>query len=149
MHVIADKAISQLKQHAARLGRMPGGLSMLKCWPMRCWPAACGWSAAAPTISMRVDVSTGIGGKANAPLARQQAGITVNKNMIPYDERANGPVSALAALTTRMEYEIQTVASWICVSVPQDEAIDHGSRSVSELAPAICVPAGRCILTVA
>src|SRR5262249_29622274 len=68
---------------------------------------------------MLVDVtSLGIGGKLAEP-ALDKAGITVNKNMIPYDERKPMDPSGIRigtpALTTRGmgPDEMRTIAGWI------------------------------------
>ena len=68
---------------------------------------------------MLVDVTTlGIGGKL-AEASLDKAGITVNKNMIPYDERKPMDPSGIRigtpALTTRGmgPSEMRTIAGWI------------------------------------
>jgi glycine hydroxymethyltransferase len=83
----------------------------------------------------------GTTGKA-AEHALDMAGITVNKNMIPYDPRKpmdpSGVRIGTPALTTRgmKEAEMKTIAGWIAqvVSAPADEAVATRVRgSVREL----------------
>jgi len=80
---------------------------------------------------MLVDVTTlGIGGKL-AETALDLAGITVNKNMIPYDERKpmdpSGVRIGTPALTTRGmgPDEMRAIAGWILqvLRAPNDEAV--------------------------
>lgn len=79
---------------------------------------------------MLVDVwSKGVGGK-TAEHALDAAGITVNKNMIPYDTRTavdpSGVRFGTPALTTRgmKEAEMKTIAGWISdvLAKPEDAA---------------------------
>ena len=78
-----------------------------------------------------VDVTPlGIGGKI-AEKALEQSGITVNKNMIPYDERKamdpSGVRLGTPALTTRGmgKDEMQRIGDWIlqALRAPEDEAL--------------------------
>jgi glycine hydroxymethyltransferase len=99
---------------------------------------------------MLVDVFTksGIGGKL-AEQALDHAGITVNKNMIPYDPRKpldpSGVRLGTPALTTRgmKEPEMQRIAGWISetLSAPQEEAVLARVRGqVRELCQSFPVP---------
>ncbi len=75
-------------------------------------------------------VSRGVTGKV-AEAVLDKAGITVNKNMIPYDERKaldpSGIRIGTPALTTRgmRETEMKTIAGWIneLLEAPEDEAL--------------------------
>src|SRR5262245_46420642 len=90
---------------------------------------------------MLVDVwSKGVGGKA-AERALDAAGITVNKNMIPFDTRQPMDPSGIRigtpALTTRgmKEPEMRTIARWISevLTNPEDTAVQgriHGEVRV-------------------
>ncbi len=121
MHVIAGKAICfgealkpQFKQYAQRIidnakalaeALMKEGLRLV--------------SGGTENHLMLVDVTTlGIGGKL-AEASLDKAGITVNKNMIPYDERKpmdpSGVRIGTPALTTRGmgPGEMRTIAGWI------------------------------------
>jgi glycine hydroxymethyltransferase len=101
---------------------------------------------------MLVDVTTvGIGGKL-AEAALDKAGITVNKNMIPYDERKpmdpSGVRIGTPALTTRGmgKDEMQKIAGWILKTLrsPEDEAVIKQVRGeIFELCKQFPVPAGR------
>ena len=121
MHVIAGKAICfgealkpEFKQYAQRIidnakalaeALMKEGLRLV--------------SGGTENHLMLVDVTTlGIGGKL-AEASLDKAGITVNKNMIPYDERKPMDPSGIRigtpALTTRGmgPGEMRTIAGWI------------------------------------
>ncbi len=121
MHVIAGKAICfgealkpEFKQYAQRIldnakalseALMKEGLRLV--------------SGGTENHLMLVDVTTlGIGGKL-AEASLDKAGITVNKNMIPYDERKpmdpSGVRIGTPALTTRGmgPGEMRTIAGWI------------------------------------
>ena len=121
MHVIAGKAICfgealrpEFRQYAQRIidnakaladALMAGGLRLV--------------SGGTENHLMLVDVTTlGIGGKL-AEAALDKAGITVNKNMIPYDERKPMDPSGIRigtpALSTRGmgPDEMRTIAGWI------------------------------------
>ncbi|HZZ30177.1 MAG TPA: serine hydroxymethyltransferase [Pirellulales bacterium] len=101
---------------------------------------------------MLVDVtSLGIGGKL-AETALDKAGITVNKNMIPYDQRKpmdpSGVRIGTPALTTRGmgPDEMRTIAAWIlrALRAANDEAKLADIRGeVSELCQQFPVPAAR------
>jgi glycine hydroxymethyltransferase len=101
---------------------------------------------------MLVDVTPlGIGGKlAEETLGR--CGITVNKNMIPYDERKpmdpSGVRIGTPALTTRGmgPDEMRTIGGWILkvLKSPSDESVQHEIRSgVYDLCQQFLVPASR------
>ena len=99
---------------------------------------------------MLVDVTAvGIGGKL-AEAALDECGITVNKNMIPFDERKPMDPSGIRigtpALTTRGmgTEQIQQIGGWILEALknPEDEAVHSRIRGeVSELCGAFPVPA--------
>ncbi len=101
---------------------------------------------------MLVDVTTlGIGGKL-AEAALDKAGITVNKNMIPYDERKpmdpSGVRIGTPALTTRGmgPDEMRTIAGWILRalrSASDDVALAKIRGEVSELCKQFPVPSAR------
>jgi glycine hydroxymethyltransferase len=101
---------------------------------------------------MLVDVTTlGIGGKL-AEAALDKAGITVNKNMIPYDERKpmdpSGVRIGTPALTTRGmgPDEMRTIAGWILralKSAENEAALAEIRDEVSELCQQFPVPAAR------
>ncbi|HKD35821.1 MAG TPA: serine hydroxymethyltransferase, partial [Pirellulales bacterium] len=101
---------------------------------------------------MLVDVTPlGIGGKlAEETLGR--CGITVNKNMIPYDERKPMDPSGIRigtpALTTRGmgPDEMRTIGAWILKALksPTDESVQQQIRSgVYDLCQQFLVPASR------
>jgi glycine hydroxymethyltransferase len=77
----------------------------------------------------------GIGGKA-AEQALDEAGITVNKNMVPFDTRKPMDPSGIRlgtpALTTRgmREDQMRTVGGWICqvLGSPDDPALRRRVR---------------------
>jgi glycine hydroxymethyltransferase len=99
---------------------------------------------------MLVDVmSRGVPGKA-AEQALDAAGITVNKNMIPFDTRApldpSGVRIGTPALTTRgmREPEMRAVAGWIgeVLSAPEDAGVQQRVRGrVRELCRQFPAPA--------
>jgi glycine hydroxymethyltransferase len=101
---------------------------------------------------MLVDVTTlGIGGKL-AEAALDKAGITVNKNMIPYDERKpmdpSGVRIGTPALTTRGmgPDEMRTIAAWILrvLRKPEDETVLREIHTeVTDLCQQFPVPATR------
>ena len=101
---------------------------------------------------MLVDVtSLGIGGK-TAEAALGQCGITVNKNMIPYDERKpmdpSGVRIGTPALTTRGmgKDEMRRVGAWILDSLRHAEdaaALARIRGEVTELCQHFPVPAAR------
>jgi glycine hydroxymethyltransferase len=154
MHVIAGKAICfgealrpDFKQYAQRIldnakaladALLKGGLRLV--------------SGGTDNHLMLVDVTTvGIGGKL-AEIALDKAGITVNKNMIPYDERKpmdpSGVRIGTPALTTRGmgPDEMRTIAAWILrtLKAPEDDTvIGQVRREVSELCEQFPVPAAR------
>jgi glycine hydroxymethyltransferase len=154
MHVIAGKAICfgealrpEFKQYAQRIidnakalaeALMSGGLRLV--------------SGGTENHLMLVDVTTlGIGGKL-AEAALDKAGITVNKNMIPYDERKPMDPSGIRigtpALSTRGmgPAEMRTIASWIlrALKSPDDEtALSTIRREVSQLCQQFPVPAAQ------
>ncbi len=98
---------------------------------------------------MLCDVTTiGLAGKI-AEQALDRAAITVNKNMIPYDQRKpldpSGIRIGTAALTTRgmKEPEMQRVGQWILevLKAPEDAAVTGRVRQeIAEFAKAFAVP---------
>ncbi len=98
---------------------------------------------------MLCDVTTiGLAGKI-AEQALDRAAITVNKNMIPYDQRKpldpSGIRIGTAALTTRgmKEAEMQRVGKWILdvLKAPEDAAVTARVRNeIAEFAKAFSVP---------
>jgi glycine hydroxymethyltransferase len=92
--------------------------------------------------------SIGLTGKI-AEKALDEAGITVNKNMIPFDERKpldpSGIRIGTAALTTRgmREAEMKKVGAWIlkaAKSADQPDALHAIRREIAEFARAFPVP---------
>ncbi|WP_146529165.1 serine hydroxymethyltransferase [Novipirellula artificiosorum] len=102
---------------------------------------------------MLVDVTAlGLGGK-KAEAVLDQCGITVNMNMIPFDERKPMDPSGIRigtpALTTRGmgTEEMKRVGGWIHqgLSHPDDSALHQTIRSeICELCKSFPVPAERC-----
>ena len=100
-----------------------------------------------------VDVTTlGIGGKL-AEACLDQCGITVNKNMIPFDERKPMDPSGIRvgtpALTTRGmgPDEMRRIGLWMLESLnhPEDEAVhERIRREVHELGEQFPVPMDAC-----
>ena len=98
---------------------------------------------------MLCDVTAvGLSGKI-AEQALDKAGITVNKNMIPYDQRKpmdpSGVRIGTAALTTRgmKEAEMKQVGAWIlrCLKVADNDAeLDKIRQEIAEFAKAFAVP---------
>jgi glycine hydroxymethyltransferase len=97
-----------------------------------------------------VDVaSRGVTGKV-AEATLDAAGITVNKNMIPFDTRApldpSGIRIGTPALTTRgmREPEMRTIAGWIAdvLAKPEDKTVQqHVKEQVRELGQQFPAPA--------
>ncbi|MGD9646431.1 MAG: serine hydroxymethyltransferase, partial [Pirellulales bacterium] len=102
---------------------------------------------------MLADVtSIGLTGKL-AEAALDKAGITVNKNMIPFDERKpldpSGIRIGTPALTTRgmREAEMRTIGGWIMAALRGHEDAAQLSRirgQVKELCSQFPVPAAKC-----
>jgi glycine hydroxymethyltransferase len=152
MHVVAGKAICfaealrpDFKQYAQNIldnakalaeTLMAGGVRLV--------------SGGTENHLMLVDVTTvGLGGK-QAEQSLDRCGITVNKNMIPYDERKpmdpSGVRLGTPALTTRGmgTAEMRTIGGWILAALraPTDEAVLGRIRGeVSELCRQFPVPA--------
>jgi glycine hydroxymethyltransferase len=152
MHVIAGKAICfgealkpEFKTYAAQIisnaktlaeTLLAGGLKLV--------------SGGTDNHLLLVDVTAlGIGGKL-AESALDRCGITINKNMIPYDERKPVDPSGIRlgtpALTTRGmgTAEMRTIGGWILESLraPEDEALHTRIRGhVRELCQQFPVPA--------
>jgi glycine hydroxymethyltransferase len=152
MHVIAGKAICfaealrpEFKTYARQIidnakalaeALLAGGLKLV--------------SGGTDNHLMLVDVtSLGIGGKL-AEQTLDRCGITVNKNMIPYDERKPVDPSGIRigtpALTTRgMKTEqMRTIAGWILAALraPEDEkALTRIRGEIKELCKQFPVPA--------
>lgn len=152
MHVIAGKAVCfgealqpQFKQYAAQIianakalaeALLAGGLKLV--------------SGGTDNHLMLADVTPlGLGGKL-AEAALDHAGITVNKNMIPYDERKPMDPSGIRigtpALTTRGmgTTEMQAVGKWIIAALkaPEDAQVHERIRSeVRQLCQQFPVPA--------
>jgi glycine hydroxymethyltransferase len=152
MHVIAGKAICfgealtpEFKTYAAQIianaktlaeTLIAGGLKLV--------------SGGTDNHLLLVDVTAlGIGGKL-AESALDRCGITINKNMIPYDERKPVDPSGIRlgtpALTTRGmgTAEMKSIGAWIleALRAPEDEALHTRIRSqVRELCQQFPVPA--------
>jgi glycine hydroxymethyltransferase len=154
MHVVAGKAICfgealrpEFRQYAQRIldnakalseALMAGGLRLV--------------SGGTENHLMLVDVTTlGIGGKI-AEAALDKAGITVNKNMIPYDERKpmdpSGVRIGTPALSSRGmgPTEMRTIAGWILDALrgaSDDAALAKIRAEVSQLCKQFPVPAAK------
>jgi glycine hydroxymethyltransferase len=152
MHIIAGKAICfaeamrpEFKQYARQIidnakalaeTLLAGGLKLV--------------SGGTDNHLMLADVTTlGIGGKL-AEQALDRCGITVNKNMIPYDERKPVDPSGIRigtpALTTRGmgTEEMRTIGRWIVDALrsPDDEAsLSHIRNEIRALCQQFPVPA--------
>lgn len=152
MHVIAGKAVcfgealkpefkiyaQQVIDNAKTLAQtlMAGGLNLV--------------SGGTENHLMLVDVTPlGIGGK-QAETTLDACGITVNMNMIPYDQRQpmdpSGVRIGTPALTTRGmgEAEMKSIGGWIleALSNPEDDGVLQTVRGqVSELCSQFPVPA--------
>jgi glycine hydroxymethyltransferase len=152
MHIIAGKAICfgealrpEFKKYARQIIEnaktladvlLEGGLNLV--------------SGGTDNHLLLVDVSPlGIGGKL-AEKALDLCGITVNKNMIPYDERKPVDPSGIRigtpALTTRgmKADEMRTIAGWIleALRAPNDTTVlDRIRGEISELCKQFPVPA--------
>jgi glycine hydroxymethyltransferase len=154
MHVIAGKAICfrealepSFKEYAQRIidnakaladALMKGGVRLV--------------SGGTDNHLMLLDVTTlGIGGKL-AEASLDKAGITVNKNMIPYDERKPMDPSGIRIGTPALSSrgmgpdEMRTIANWILrvLKSPEDErTLTEVRRDVSELCKQFPVPAAQ------
>jgi glycine hydroxymethyltransferase len=152
MHIIAGKAICfgealrpEFKQYAARIIEnakvlaetlLAGGLKLV--------------SGGTDNHLLLVDVTPlGIGGKL-AETAMDRCGITINKNMIPYDERKpidpSGIRLGTPALTTRGmgTSEMKSIGTWIleALRAPEDEAVHTRIRGqIRDLCRQFPVPA--------
>ncbi len=152
MHVVAGKAIClgealrpEFKQYALQIianaktlaeTLVSGGLKLV--------------SGGTDNHLMLVDVTVlGIGGK-TATAVLEQCGITVNMNMIPYDERKpmdpSGVRIGTPALTTRgmKQEEMTAIGKWILMALrnPKDESLHAKIRSdIQELCQQFPVPA--------
>jgi glycine hydroxymethyltransferase len=151
MHVIAGKAVClgealtpafkqycrQIVDNARTLAEalLAGGLRLV--------------SGGTDNHLMLVDVTVlGLGGK-QAEAALDRCGITINKNMIPFDQRKPMDPSGIRigtpALTTRgmKNAEMKTIGGWILqvIKAPDDEALQARIRSqVRELCQQFPVP---------
>jgi glycine hydroxymethyltransferase len=156
MHVVAGKAVCfreallpEFKQYARRIidnaralaeRLMAGGLALV--------------SGGTENHLMLADVTTvGLGGKA-AEEALGRCGITVNKNMIPYDARKPMDPSGIRigtpALTTRGmgTAEMGRIGGWILEALrsPDDERLaERIRRDVASLCQSFPVPASRLV----
>jgi len=152
MHIIAGKAICfgealrpEFKKYAQQIivnakalaeTLLAGGLKLV--------------SGGTDNHLLLVDVTPlGIGGKL-AEMALDRCGITVNKNMIPYDERKPMDPSGIRlgtpALTTRGmgTAEMQSVGQWIlqALKAPEDAQVHERIRGqIRELCKQFPVPA--------
>ena len=154
MHIVAGKAICfgealrpEFRQYAQQIidnakvlaeSLMSGGLRLV--------------SGGTENHLMLVDVTPlGIGGKL-AEESLDRCGITVNKNMIPYDERKpmdpSGVRIGTPALTTRgmKQAEMRTIGAWILSalkSTGDDAALQRIRGQISELCTQFPVPAAK------
>lgn len=152
MHVVAGKAVCfgealkpEFKKYAAQIianakvlaeTLLAGGLKLV--------------SGGTDNHLLLVDVTPlGLGGKL-AEAALDHSGITINKNMIPYDERKPMDPSGIRlgtpALTTRGmgTAEMQSVGKWIleALRAPEDAAVHAGIHGqIRELCKQFPVPA--------
>ncbi len=152
MHIIAGKAICfgealrpEFKQYARQIienakalaeALLAGGLKLV--------------SGGTDNHLLLVDVTPlGIGGKL-AEEALDRCGITINKNMIPYDERKPVDPSGIRvgtpALTTRGMgvAEMRTIGAWMieALKAPEDEAVLSRIRTeIRQLCQQFPVPA--------
>jgi glycine hydroxymethyltransferase len=151
MHIVAAKAVcfgealkpsfkaygQQIVDNARTLAEtlMSGGLRLV--------------SGGTDNHLMMCDVTTvGLSGKV-AEHALDKAGITVNKNMIPYDQRKpmdpSGVRIGTAALTTRgmKTDEMKKVGSWILAALKVHESAEQLEKirvEIAEFAPHFPVP---------
>lgn len=151
MHIVAAKAVcfgeamkpdfkayaQQIVNNAKTLAEtlMSGGLRLV--------------SGGTDNHLMMCDVTTiGLSGKV-AEHALDAAGITVNKNMIPYDQRKPMDPSGIrigtAALTTRgmKTDEMKRVGAWILAALKSHEdvtAIERIRGEIADFATAYAVP---------
>ena len=154
MHIVAGKAICfgealrpEFRQYAQQIidnakvlaeSLMSGGLRLV--------------SGGTENHLMLVDVTPlGIGGKL-AEESLDRCGITVNKNMIPYDERKpmdpSGVRIGTPALTTRgmKQAEMRTIGAWILIalkSTGDEAALQRIRGQISELCTQFPVPAAK------
>ena len=154
MHIVAGKAICfgealrpEFRQYAQQIidnakvlaeSLMSGGLRLV--------------SGGTENHLMLVDVTPlGIGGKL-AEESLDRCGITVNKNMIPYDERKpmdpSGVRIGTPALTTRgmKQAEMRTIGAWILSalkSTGDEAALQRIRGQISELCTQFPVPAAK------
>jgi glycine hydroxymethyltransferase len=154
MHVIAGKAICfhealqpEFKEYAGRVIANARALAeVLMNGSLRLV------SGGTENHLMLVDVTPlGIGGK-QAEEVLERCGITVNKNMIPYDERKPVDPSGIRvgtpALTTRgmAEAEMKTIGHWMLEALrsPDDEVVHTRIRGqIRELCADYPVPAAQ------
>lgn len=158
MHVIAGKAVCfgealqpSFREYAQAIIRnakalaetlLSGGLKLV--------------SGGTDNHLLLVDVTPlGIGGKV-AEHVLDACGITVNKNMIPFDQRKPMDPSGIRvgtpAITTRGmgPDEMRRIGGWILQALrqTQDQAVHHGIRSeVAQLCGQFPVPAGMAAVT--
>ena len=155
MHIIAGKAVcfgEALTEEFAQYGRQTvdnaralaehlqtGGMTLV--------------SGGTDNHLMLLDVTTslGLGGK-TAEFVLDQCGITVNKNMIPFDQRKPNDPSGIRigtpALTTRNMGvdEMKAIAQWIisCLTAPEDTALHQSiQQQIVDLCKQFPVPEDR------